>query len=161
MDNAYKSSLPNSSGPFASETSTPARGYRAEERPRVRPVVRDESVVGIYSEHVNPQPGGSWRIVSASPPCQEAVYRASIRLVASRRPAGTLGPSVLWDQSTPNSHSSTKVYAGALRLHRKDCFRTQNASLILATNKQRSARDRRNRTVGRSYRNERAADCVS
>jgi hypothetical protein len=58
MDNAYKSSLPNSSGPFASETSTPARGYRAEERPRVRPVVRDESVVGIYSEHVNPQPGG-------------------------------------------------------------------------------------------------------
>jgi hypothetical protein len=32
--------------------------YRGEERPRVRPVVKDESVVGIYSGHVNLQPGG-------------------------------------------------------------------------------------------------------
>ena len=28
----------------------------------------------------------------------------------------SLGASTHWDQSTPNSHSSTKVYAGALRL---------------------------------------------
>jgi hypothetical protein len=39
--------------------------------------------------------------------------------------AGALGASALWDQSTPNSHSSTNVYARALRLHRKDCFRAQ------------------------------------
>jgi hypothetical protein len=31
------------------------------------------------------------------------------------------------DQSTPNSHPSTKVYAGALRLPRKDCFRAQTS----------------------------------
>ena len=46
-------STPNSSSLFDRETSTPARGYRGEERPRVRPVLRDEPVVGIYSEHVN------------------------------------------------------------------------------------------------------------
>jgi len=31
------------------------------------------------------------------------------------------------DQLTPNAHRSTKVYAGALRLRRKDCFRAQTS----------------------------------
>jgi hypothetical protein len=79
---------------------------------------------------------------------------------ASRRSAGALGASALWDQSTPNSHFCTNVCAGALRLRRKDCFRVQNASLIASTNKRRSARDRRDRNRD-SDGNEGAADRLS
>ena len=57
----------------------------------------------------------------------------------------SFGASTPWDQS--NSHCSTKVYAGALRLHRKDCFRAQTLS-IAATNRQRSPEIVATATVG-------------
>ena len=71
-------------------------------------------------------------------------------------------------QTTQNSHVCTIVYAGALRFHRKDCFSSQNACLIAATNKQRSFdRDGHNHRpkivatmIGGRYRIRGTADCV-